>query len=222
MIVTLDGPAGAGKTSIARQLAKRLGFSFLDTGAMYRGVTLLCLQRQIDPRDEQKVLAIAKSLTFDFRDDKVFVDDRDVTGLIRTTEVTDAIKPVADNVAVRRHLVDLQRDWAGDRDVVTEGRDQGTVAFPNADCKIFLTASPEERARRRVAQLAAEGTEVDFETILKAQQRRDDDDINRLEGGLKAAADSNYVLTDGLTHDQVIDRLVILVKSKDRRLQRLF
>jgi CMP/dCMP kinase len=214
MIVTMDGPAGAGKSSIARLLAKRLNYAFLDTGAMYRGVTLVCLRNKIPLDNEAQVFEVAASLAFDFVDEKVFVNEQDVTASIRTTEVTQSIRFIADNVRVRRRLVDMQREWAGIRNVVTEGRDQGTVAFPHAECKIFLTASPEERARRRVAQLASQGVLADFDQVLQAQMQRDDEDIHRVEGGLKAAADAIYVHTDGLNEDQVIDRLVQLVRTK--------
>jgi cytidylate kinase len=214
MIVTMDGPAGAGKSSIARLLAKRLNYAFLDTGAMYRGVTLICLRLGISLDDETAVYKVAEDLNFDFVDEKVFINNEDITALIRTQDVTNSIRAIADNVRVRRRMVELQREWADLRNVVTEGRDQGTVAFPQAECKIFLTASPEERARRRVSQLAAQGISTSFEDVLEAQMQRDDEDIRRAEGGLKAASDAVYVYTDGLTEDQVIDKLVTIVRSK--------
>ncbi len=214
MIVTMDGPAGAGKSSIARLLAKRLNYAFLDTGAMYRGVTLFCMRNRVSLDDEAAVFEVADGLNFDFVDERVFINDEEVTSFIRSSEVTQSIRPIADNVQVRRRLVELQREWAGMRNVVTEGRDQGTVAFPHAECKIYLTASPEERARRRVAQLSAQGVTADFDKILAAQMQRDDEDIQRVEGGLKAAPDAIYVHTDGLTEDQVLDKLVQLVRAK--------
>ncbi len=214
MIVTMDGPAGAGKSSIARLLARRIGFAFLDTGAMYRGVTWCCKQQGVALENEEAVFGVADQLRFDFVDEKVFINDENVTLPIRTNEITDSIRPVADNVRVRRRLVEKQREWAGTRNVVTEGRDQGTVAFPQAECKIYLTASPEERARRRVSQLQSQGIEAEFEAVLKSQMQRDDEDIQRVEGGLKAAPDAIYVYTDGLNEEQVLDKLVALVRAK--------
>jgi cytidylate kinase len=214
MIVTMDGPAGAGKSSLARQLARVLGYEFLDTGSMYRAVTLHCLKQGIALSDEQAVAKAAAGLDLAFEGDRVSLNGEDVSAGIRTAEVTKAIRPVADNQQVRRRLVEIQRGWAGERDVVTEGRDQGTVAFPHAECKIYLTASPEERARRRVAQLAAQGVIADFEEILRLQTIRDDEDIQRSEGGLKAAADAIYVHTDGMSEAEVLARLVELVQSR--------
>lgn len=217
MIVTLDGPAGAGKSSTARLLAERLGFAFLDTGAMYRCVTLRCLQRGIDLTDEQAIANIANGLSIEFDDDRVLLDGEDVTDLLRTPDVTRAIRPIADNPDVRRRMVRLQRAWARDRDLVTEGRDQGTVAFPSAECKIFLTASPEERARRRVSQLEAAGEIADFDDILAQQTQRDHEDTQRAIGGLKVAEDAVSFWTDGLSEEEVLTQLVELVHSRDPR-----
>jgi CMP/dCMP kinase len=215
MIVTMDGPAGAGKSSIARLLAKRLGYDFLDTGAMYRCVTLRCLQLKIDLHDEQAIAQVADSMSITFENDKVFIDGIEVTDQLRTQQVTQSIRPIADNQSVRNSMIQFQRRWAGTRDVVTEGRDQGTVAFPTAQCKIFLTASPEERARRRVAQLLAMGETADYQDILAQQAQRDWEDTRRAVGGLKAAADAILFETDGLSEEEVLDRLVNLVRSRD-------
>ncbi len=217
MIVTMDGPAGAGKSSMARLLANRLGYAFLDTGAMYRCVTLRCLQLKVDLDDPQAIASVADSMSIQFKDDRIFLDDQDVTHLLRTHEVTGAIRPIADNQAVRSSMVQFQRAWAGTRDVVTEGRDQGTVAFPLAECKIFLTASADERARRRVAQLEATGEVADFDDVLTQQTQRDFEDTHRVFGGLKAAPDAIIVHTDGLSEDDVLSQLVKLVHSRDHR-----
>ncbi len=217
MIVTMDGPAGAGKSSIARLLAQQLGFDFLDTGAMYRCVTLQCLRSRIDLKDEQAITQVADSMSIQYENNRIFIDGLEVTDLLRTNQVTQSIRPIADNQAVRRSMIRFQRDWAGTRDIVTEGRDQGTVAFPSAECKIFLTASPEERARRRVSQLLAIGEIVDFQDILAQQAQRDWEDTQRDVGGLKAAPDAIIFETDGLKEEEVLDRLVKLVHSRDSR-----
>src|SRR5688572_31662511 len=157
MIVTIDGPAGAGKSSIARRLAERLGFQFLDTGAMYRAVALAALRAGLGHGDEDWIARLAREITIDMRHERTFLNGEDVSAAIRTSEVSAAVYLAADNVAVRQRLVELQRQIAAGRDIVTEGRDQGTVAFPNAECKIFLTASREERARRRYEELINRG-----------------------------------------------------------------
>ncbi len=217
MIVTMDGPAGAGKSSMARMLANRLGYAFLDTGAMYRCVTLRCLQLKVDLDSPQAIARAADSMSIQFKEDRIIVDDQDVTDLLRTHDVTRSIRPIADNLAVRSRMVRFQRDWAGTRDVVTEGRDQGTVAFPSAECKIFLTASADERARRRVAQLEAIGEVADFNEVLAQQTQRDFEDTHRAIGGLKAASDAIIVHTDGLSEEAVVSQLVKLVHSRDHR-----
>jgi cytidylate kinase len=217
MIVTIDGPAGAGKSSAARRLARRLGFRFLDTGAMYRAVALAGLRQNIVWGDEARLAQVAENLTLELTDDRVLMNGEDVTQAIRTLEITTLTQFPADNQAVRRRLTDLQRAFAAGRDVVTEGRDQATVVFPHAECKIFLTASEEERARRRFQDLLARGEEVDFEEVLRKQRHRDQRDSQREFGGLVMAPDSIEVLTDGLTPDQVVDRLEHLVREVQSR-----
>src|SRR5262245_32944142 len=157
MIVTLDGPAGAGKSPAARALARRLGFRFLDTGAMYRAVAWAAVRQGLDWGDPQALTALARRVSIEFRGDRVLLDGADVTAEIRRSEITAVTHYAANNPAVREHLVRLQRELAGNDNVVAEGRDQGTVVFPRAECKIFLTASPEERARRRQLDLQSRG-----------------------------------------------------------------
>jgi len=217
MIVTIDGPAGAGKSSVAKRLSKVLGFSFLDTGAMYRCVTLACLRRNIPLRDPSAVAQIAMDLAIELREDSVWMDGEDVTIAIRTPEVTRSIKAIADNLQVRAAMVQAQRRWVEGKDVVTEGRDQGTVAFPDAPCKIFLTASPEERARRRLRQLLDAGMDADYDEILRLQQERDENDMKRPTGGLRPASNAITVNTDGMQEDDVLQRLLEIVR--DRRLR---
>ncbi len=214
MIVTIDGPAGAGKSTIARNLAQRLGFAFLDTGAMYRAVALAALRRGLTARDEAQIAALAKGLKIDFDGNRTLLDGEDVSAAIRTSDVSAAVYLAADNVTVRQRLVELQRQIADGRNIVTEGRDQGTVAFPNAECKIFLTASPEERAKRRYEELKCRGENVAFDEVLAQQVERDQRDATRPVGALIKAADAVEVLTDGLTPDQVADRLEKIVSEK--------
>ena len=215
MIVTIDGPAGAGKSSVARQLANVLGFQFLDTGAMYRCVVLAALDAGIDLTDQVAMADIASEMKFSTDGDQISLNGQDVTAAIRTQEVTTSIHYVADNPQIRNILVRLQQDFASDVDVVTEGRDQGTVAFPNAECKIFLTASPVERARRRQEQLRQQGEQVELEVILQSQQTRDEQDEARELGGLHAAVDAVHVVTDGMKQFEVVEHLERLVRIRN-------
>ncbi len=214
MIVTIDGPAGAGKSSVAKRLAQEIGFDFLDTGAMYRCVTLVCLRQELSLAESVRVAEIARSIQIEIRGQTVHLNGEDVSESIRHPKITKSIRPVADNVAVREAMVESQRRWVNGRDVVTEGRDQGTVAFPNAECKIFLTATSEERARRRVAQLIELGVDASYDEILEAQNLRDAQDTQRESGGLKPAIDAVTVWTDGMSEEEVLRRLVAIVDGK--------
>ncbi|MCS7304357.1 MAG: (d)CMP kinase [Thermoguttaceae bacterium] len=217
MIVTIDGPAGAGKSTVAKALAHRLGFAYLDTGAMYRAVALAALQRGVDWTQPEALAHLAHQIQIDFQNDRVFLDGQDVTEAIRDWQITQITPYVADNPQVRRRLIQLQRHWARGRNIVTEGRDQGTLAFPEAECKFFLTASPEERARRRLRELQARGLSATFEQVLADQQRRDQEDANRPFGRLARAPDAVEVATDGLSIDEVVDRLAELVRQRQQK-----
>jgi len=212
MIVAIDGPAGAGKSSIARRLAERLGYQFLDTGAMYRAVALAALRQGLG--DADAIARLAGELSIDMRHERTILNGEDVSTAIRRPEVSAAVYLAADNVAVRQRLVDLQRQIAGSRDTVTEGRDQGTVAFPQAECKIFLTASPEERARRRLSELVARGEPITLEQVLSQQAERDRRDAARPVGALIKAPDAVEVWTDDLTPEEVVDRLEQIVRER--------
>lgn len=214
LIVTIDGPAGAGKSSAARELARRLGFRFLDTGAMYRAVTLAARERGCDLADELQLARLVSDIRVELVGDRVLLDGNDVTAAIRKFDITTAIHFAADNAAVRGQLVLWQRAAAEGRDVVTEGRDQGTVVFPDAQCKIFLTADEQERARRRHRDLIARGEEIPFEEVLDNQRERDRRDSSRAVGALRKAEDAIEVSTDGLTPDEVVARLEAIVRAK--------
>ena len=215
MIVTIDGPAGAGKSTVARGLAARLGYLFLDTGAMYRAATLAVMQDG-NLEDASLRLAIAKKMDLELREGCVRIDGKDTTAAIRTSEVTQNIHYVADDPAVRSILVARQQAIAKNQDVVTEGRDQGTVAFPDAECKIFLTASALERARRRQVERTAKGDTVSIASVRAAQDLRDRQDQDRAVGALKKADDAVEVVTDGMTIEEVIANLEVLVRQKKK------
>jgi CMP/dCMP kinase len=217
MIVTLDGPAGAGKSTAARALAARLGWCYLDTGAMYRTVALVALERGI-PLDDSAALAdLAGSLAIDFQAGRVLLGDRDVSAEIRTERITQATRPVADAPPVRAAMKQLQRRLAEGRDVVTEGRDQGSEVFPSAEVKVFLTASADERARRRHREESGRGVATSLETVRAAQARRDEGDRVRPVGAMQPAADAVILETDGLSADEVVERLAVLVAGTRSR-----
>jgi cytidylate kinase len=191
-----------------------LGFRFLDTGAMYRAVTLAAGERGVDLADAQSMAELAGSIRVELAADRVLLDGRDVTEAIRKFNVTTAIHYAADNPAVRAQLVLWQRAAAAGENVVTEGRDQGTVVFPHAECKIFLTADERERARRRHRDLVVRGENVPFDEVLANQRLRDQRDATRSVGALEKAADAIEVSTDGLTPAEVVARLEELVRTR--------
>jgi cytidylate kinase len=216
MIITLDGPAGAGKSSAARALAARLGWCYMDTGAMYRAVTLVAIERGVPLEDGPRMAALAEELTIAFREGCVLVDGRDVSTEIRTERITAATRPVADAPPVRDAMKRIQRRMAEGLDIVTEGRDQGSVVFPHADVKVFVTASAEERARRRYAEETARGTGLTFDAVLRSQAARDDGDRSRAVGAMRAADDAVLLETDGMSREDVVDRLVALIEARRR------
>ena len=214
MIVTIDGPAGTGKSTVARILASRLGFEFLNTGAMYRAVAYVCLQRNIDLNDTEAVGKVPADLQIVFSNNRLLLDGNDVTEAIRGQEVTQAASLVAANELVRQCLVQLQRDVARNVSLVTEGRDQGTVVFENAECKFYLTASPQERARRRQRELQAKGDDVSVEELLVQQELRDERDETRACSPLKPAADAVVIDTTPMSLEEVAGYLETLVRQR--------
>ncbi len=214
MIITIDGPAGAGKSSAAKALARRLGFDFLDTGAMYRAVALAALEAGLDLHDQGALAALLAGLRLELPPGRVLLNGADVTGRIRTAAVTAATGPVADSPVVRRRLAEMQRAVAGGRNMVCEGRDQGTVVFPDAACKFFLVADPVERARRRQREMAARGEAVELTVLLEAQAARDRRDAARDIAPMRPAADAVVLDSTALSPEQVVERMEAEVRRR--------
>jgi len=215
MIIAIDGPAGSGKSTVAKLVADRMGFHYLDTGAMYRAVAQRALTLGISPHDEGSVASIALRDEVAFAHQpgealpsRVFIADQDVTEAIRTPAVDDAVSAVAKLPSVRRAMVAQQRHIGAESDIVVEGRDIGTVVFPEAEVKVFLTATSTERARRRAAQQRGDtGIIVDESEVRRAIEKRDDADSTRAVSPLAAAEDAFVLDTTGLTIEQVVDRI---------------
>jgi cytidylate kinase len=210
MVIAIDGPAGAGKSTVARGVAGELGFTYLDSGAMYRCVALAALQGGADLDDGEAVGALAEGLGIEFDGRRVLLDGEDVSDEIRSPEVSAAASQVSVHPRVREAMVTRQRELIAAGSYVAEGRDIGTVVSPDSPLKVFLTASDEERARRRAAE-----TGEDVEAVLAAQRQRDARDTEREHGALRAAEDAVELDTTGLTQDEVVARVVGLARERN-------
>lgn len=217
-IVAIDGPVGAGKSTVAMGVARALGFRYIDTGAMYRSVAWLALRQGVNLPDERTVASVAASASIEFKPangrPRVLVNGTDVTEAIRTPEVSEAASVVSAHPAVRQALVALQRTMGAEGGVVMEGRDISTVVFPDAEVKVYLDASPEERARRRFQELVSKGVVVDYESLKRAEEERDRRDSTRAHSPLRRAPDAVVIDTTGLTVEQIVDRIVKLVEKR--------
>jgi cytidylate kinase len=210
MVIAIDGPAGAGKSTVARAVAAELGFTYLDSGAMYRCVALAALEAGIDVDDGAALGPLASGLEIALDGRRILLGERDVSAAIREPAVTAAASQVSAHPAVREAMVARQRHLIAAADYVAEGRDIGTVVSPEAPLKVFLTASDEERARRR----AAESGE-DFESVLDAQRRRDARDTGREHGALRAAEDAVELDTSSLSLEEVVGRVVAMARERE-------
>ena len=216
--IALDGPAGAGKSSIARRAAKALGYIYVDTGALYRTVGLAAMRNNVEPKPsaelEQLLASIRVELTFNETGEQiVLLDGEDVSGEIRTSEASKMASNISAVPAVRAYLLDLQRDMAKTNNVSMDGRDIGTVVLPDAKVKIFLTASPEARAQRRYKEMAEKGMDVQYENVLKDVMERDYNDMHREIAPLKPAEGSITVDTTELDFEQSIEAIINVIKE---------
>jgi cytidylate kinase len=221
MIITIDGPAGTGKSSVALAVADRLGFGFLDTGAMYRAIALEAIRRKANLQDARELAFIARHahIAFDWSQHPpaLILNGERASKQLRSGETSQAASHVAVVPAVRELLVQQQHQVAEDRgDIVTEGRDQGTVVFPDARCKVYLDATPAERARRRIAQLRARGEIHDFNEVLREIVERDQRDSSRAVGPLSIPPGATVIDTTALTQSQVVDAIVSIAQREAR------
>lgn len=211
LVIAIDGPAGSGKSTVSKLIAKRLGLLYIDTGAMYRALTLKARRKGFDLHDEKPLVELAKTTKIELEEKTklhVFLDGEDVSIPIRTPEVTADVKYIARIPGVRHEMVALQRSIGSNQGAVLEGRDIGTVVFPNADYKFYLDASPEERANRRLKDIVELGQKANVEEVKKDITARDESDMKRSVGALKKAEDAITIDTTDLSIDEVADRLL--------------
>ena len=205
LIIAIDGPAGSGKSTIAKLLAKKYDLTYIDTGAMYRMITLYLLENNIDISDLKEVERVLNTVNLDMQGDKFYLDNVDVSTKIREKRINENVSKVASIKIVRSNLVDLQRKISNNKDVILDGRDVGTVIFPNAQVKIFLIASPEERARRRYNEFLEKKTEITYDEVLKSIKERDHIDSTRDESPFVKADDAIELDSTNLTIEDVIN-----------------
>jgi cytidylate kinase len=214
VVVAIDGPAGAGKSTIAKRVAARLGFTYIDSGAMYRAVALWALRRKVDPGDRHRLEQLAIAAEIELSPGRIRLNGEDVTDAIRTPEVSAGASKVAVLPGVRRALVAKQREMGERASVVMEGRDIGTVVFPAADVKIYLDADPRERVRRRLGDVRASGEEIRESALAAQMSERDQRDSTRADGPLAQAPDAAYLDSTSLTVEEVEEAILKIVRSR--------
>ena len=212
LVIAVDGPAGAGKSTIAKLIADKLNINYIDTGAMYRAITYKCLQNNIDINNEEEVIEIAKNCEIDFKDNNIYLDGKILKEEIRTPEVSNNVSNVAQIKEVRYLMVDVQREIGNRSSVILDGRDIGSYVFPNADYKFFLNASPEERGERRYKELVKKGYETTLEEVIKDVIRRDEIDSNREFAPLVKADDAIEIDTTGKSIEGVVEDVISKIK----------
>ena len=215
LIVAIDGPAGSGKSTIAKLVAKKFNFTYIDTGAMYRMITLYLLENKISFDNLDKIQKILNEINLDMKGDKFFLNNTDVSLKIREEIINENVSKVASIKAVRENLVNLQRKIASDKNVILDGRDIGTVVFPNAQVKIFLVASAEERARRRYNEFMEKKVEITYDEVLKSLKERDHLDSTRKESPLVKASDALELDTTNLKIDEVVNFISNEIEKRD-------
>lgn len=213
-IVTVDGPAGSGKSTIAKIIAKKYGFTYLDTGAMYRMIALYALENSIDLQDSKAIETMLKNTKLDIVGNQFFLNGKDVSDEIRTPRVSAIVSLVSAIKEVRVKLVDLQREISKGKSVILDGRDIGTVVFPSGDVKIYLVASPEERAKRRLKEYEEKGVEADYESVLASIKERDFIDSTRKESPLKKAEDAHEIDSSTMSIDEVVEVISKYIDEK--------
>lgn len=215
LVVAIDGPAAAGKSTVAKMVAKKIGATYIDTGAMYRAVTYFALSQNIDPKDERAVVSLLPKLKLDIKEDeRIFLNGTDVTKQIRSIEVNDNVSYVASYKDIRLALVDIQRKMSESISVVMDGRDIGTYVLPNADIKIFQVASVGTRALRRYKENISKGIQCELEDIEIGLKKRDHIDSTRTFAPLKPADDSIVLDTSNLSIEEAVDAVIEIIKKK--------
>jgi cytidylate kinase len=220
LIIAIDGPTGAGKSTVGKALAKRLGYLYIDTGAMYRAVALKVKESAIESKDERALSCLVSSIRISFvidgEESRIFCNDRDITHDIRSPEISRLASEISKNRVVREALVRMQRDFGKDGGVVLDGRDIGTVVFPDADVKFYLDADPEERGRRRYREFSEKGMEVDFKKTLKEVVERDQNDMSRSLSPLKKAEDAIFIDSTCRSVEEIVGEMQRIAAEKRR------